>query len=189
MNGFIGSMVLLVLSSNLLFLFIGWKLVGLCSYGLIGFYYQDQRKYWIGGPSPNAFVTPSQAGLKALVVTGAGDMLMLGGILVIYVYAETLNFLELYQTASTWIPEMAATPGMLILVSVLLLAGPVGKSAAVPAQRVASRGDGGPRSGVRAHPRRDDGEERSPIWWHAWFLFSTTRTGWLGQKRRPGFFI
>ena len=132
MNGFIGSMVLLVLSSNLLFLFIGWKLVGLCSYGLIGFYYQDQRKYWIGGPSPNAFVTPSQAGLKALVVTGAGDMLMLGGILVIYVYAETLNFLELYQTASTWIPEMAATPGMLILVSVLLLAGPVGKSAQFP---------------------------------------------------------
>ena len=46
MNGFIGSMLLLVLSNNLLFLFLGWKLVGVCSYGLIGYYYQDQQKYW-----------------------------------------------------------------------------------------------------------------------------------------------
>ena len=52
MNGFIGSMLLLVLSNNLLFLFIGWKLVGVCSYGLIGYYYQDQREYWIGGRPP-----------------------------------------------------------------------------------------------------------------------------------------
>jgi len=132
MNGFIGSMLLLVLSNNLLFLFIGWKLVGVCSYGLIGFYYQDQRKYWIGGPSPTAFVTPSQACIKALVVTGVGDMLMLGGILLVYFYSGTLNFLELYETAPTWLSEMAANPGMIILVSVLLLAGPIGKSAQFP---------------------------------------------------------
>lgn len=132
MNGFIGSMLLLVLSNNLLFLFIAWKLVGVCSYGLIGFSYQDERKYWIGGPPPTAFVTPSQAALKALVVTGVGDMLMLGGMLIMYFYAGTLNFLELYQTASTWIPRMAEVPGMLALVSVLLLAGPVGKSAQFP---------------------------------------------------------
>ena len=132
MNGFIGSMLLLVLSNNLLFLFIGWKLVGVCSYGLIGFYYQDQRKYWIGGPSPTAFVTPSQACIKALVVTGVGDMLMLGGILLVYFYAGTLNFLELYETAPTWLAAMAADPGMMILVSLLLLAGPIGKSAQFP---------------------------------------------------------
>ena len=132
MNGFIGSMLLLVLSSNLFFLFIGWKLVGVCSYGLIGFYYQDQRQYWIGGPAPTAFVTPSQAGLKALVVTGLGDMLMLGGILLMYFYAGTLNFLELYATAPVWLPSMAASPGMVVLVSLLLLAGPLGKSAQFP---------------------------------------------------------
>ena len=132
MNGFIGSMLLLVLSSNLLFLFIGWKLVGVCSYGLIGFYYQDQRQYWIGGPAPTAFVTPSQAGLKALVVTGLGDMLMLGGILLMYFYAGTLNFLELYATAPVWLASMAASPGMVVLVSLLLLAGPLGKSAQFP---------------------------------------------------------
>lgn len=132
MNAFIGSMLLLVLSDNLLFLFVGWKLVGVCSYGLIGYYYQDQRAYWIGGPPPTAFVTPSEASLKALVVTGAGDMLMLGGILILYFYSGTLNFLELYETAPTWLAAMAATPGMVILVSALLLAGPLGKSAQFP---------------------------------------------------------
>ena len=132
MNGFIGSMLLLVLSSNLLFLFIGWKLVGVCSYGLIGFYYQDQQKYWIGGPPPTPFVKPSEACLKALVVTGLGDMLMLGGILLVYFYAGTVNFLELYATAPTWLAAMGASPGMVILVSLLLLAGPLGKSAQFP---------------------------------------------------------
>jgi len=132
MNGFIGSMLLLVMSSNLLFFFVGWKLVGMCSYGLIGFYYQDQRRYWIGGPPPTPFVKPSEACLKALVVTGLGDMLMLGGILLVYFYAGTLNFLELYATAPTWLAAMGASPGMVILVSLLLLAGPLGKSAQFP---------------------------------------------------------
>ena len=132
MNGFIASMLLLVFANNLLFLFVGWKLVGVCSYGLIGFYFQDQKKYWIGGPHPTAFVTPSQASLKALVVTGLGDMLMLGGILLVFFYAGTLNFLELYATAPVWLATMAATPGMVVLVSLLLLAGPFGKSAQFP---------------------------------------------------------
>jgi NADH-quinone oxidoreductase subunit L len=132
MNGFIGSMLLLIFSNNLFFLFVGWKLVGVCSYGLIGYYYQDQRRYWIGGPAPNKFVTPSQAGLKALVVTGVGDMLMLGGIFILYYYAGTLNFLELYKTAPEWLVAMAADPGMVILTSLLLLAGPAGKSAQLP---------------------------------------------------------
>ena len=132
MNSFIGSMLLLVLASNLLFLFIGWKLVGVCSYGLIGFYYADQKKYWIGGPAPNAFVTPSEAGLKALIVTSAGDMLMLAGILLVYFYAGTLSFGELYASAPTWLAAMADQPGMVVLVTLLLLAGPIGKSAQFP---------------------------------------------------------
>jgi NADH-quinone oxidoreductase subunit L len=132
MNFFIGGMLLLVLSNNLLFLFFGWKIVGLCSWGLIGFYYLDEKKYWIGGPPPTRYITPSHAGLKAMVVTSAGDLLLLGGILIIYAYAHTLNILELYETASTWIPEMAKSPGLISLTAVLLLAGPVGKSAQFP---------------------------------------------------------
>ena len=132
MNFFIGGMILLVISNNLLFLFFGWKIVGLCSWGLIGFYYLDEKKYWIGGPPPTKYVTPSHAGLKALVVTSAGDLLLLGGILIIYAYAHTLNILTLYETASTWLPAMAQSPGLITLTIVLLLAGPVGKSAQFP---------------------------------------------------------
>jgi NADH-quinone oxidoreductase subunit L len=132
MNAFIGSMLLLVLSNNLLFIFIGWKLVGICSYGLIGFYYKDEEKYWIGGPAPTKFVTPSQAGLKALVTTGVGDLLMLGGILIVFFYSKSLNLLTIYQTMPQWLPEMTKSPGIVVLVSVLLLAGPIGKSAQFP---------------------------------------------------------
>lgn len=132
MNGFIGSMLLLVLSNNLLLLFIGWKLVGVCSYGLIGYYYQDQRQHWIGGPAPTPFVKPSQAALKSLVVTGMGDMLMLGGILILYFYAGTINFIELYETAPRWFAQLATQPGMVTLLILLLLAGPFAKSAQFP---------------------------------------------------------
>ena len=132
-NLFIGSMLILVLANNLLLLFVGWKLVGLCSYGLIGFYYQDDKKYWIGGPEGEAPVTtPSFCGLKALVVTGVGDLIMLGGILILFFFAGTLNFMELYSSAPTWFPEMARNPNMVVLVSVMLLAGPIGKSAQFP---------------------------------------------------------
>lgn len=132
MNAFIGSMLLLVLSNNLLFIFIGWKLVGVCSYGLIGFYYKDEKKYWIGGPAPSKYVTPSQAGIKALVTTGIGDMLMLGGILIVFYYSKTLNLLQLYKTSPDWVPVMAQSPGMIVLISILILAGPIGKSAQFP---------------------------------------------------------
>jgi NADH-quinone oxidoreductase subunit L len=132
MNFFIGGMLLLVISNNLLFLFFGWKIVGLCSWGLIGFYYLDEKKYWIGGPPPTKYITPSHAGLKAMVVTSAGDLLLLGGILIIYAHAHTLNILTLYETAAIWIPEMAKSPGLLTLTIVLLIAGPVGKSAQFP---------------------------------------------------------
>ena len=132
MNAFIGSMLFLVLANNLVFTFVGWKLVGLCSYGLIGYHYRDEKKYWIGGPAPFKMDTPSACGLKALVVTGVGDMLMLGGILIMYYYAGTLNIMELYRNAAEWLPRMAAVPGLIILVTVLLIAGPVGKSAQFP---------------------------------------------------------
>ncbi len=132
MNLFIGSMLLLVLASNLLFLFVGWKLVGLCSYGLIGFYYKDEEGHWIGGPPPTRFCTPSHAGLKALIMTSGGDVFLLAGILILFFYAKTLNIFELYERASQWIPVLCSSPGMVTLLVFLLLAGPVGKSAQFP---------------------------------------------------------
>jgi NADH-quinone oxidoreductase subunit L len=132
MNLFIGSMLLLVLSNNLLFLFFGWKMVGLCSWGLIGFYHKDEKEHWIGGPPPTKYTAPSHCGLKAMIITSLGDVLMLGGILIMYSYSRTLNILELYATSSIWIPEMAKSSGMILLMSILLLAGPIGKSAQFP---------------------------------------------------------
>jgi NADH-quinone oxidoreductase subunit L len=132
MSLFIGSMLLLVLSDNLILMFVGWKLVGLCSFGLISYYYRDNREHWIGGPAPFPFVKPSRAGLKALLVTSFGDMALLAGIIILYLYSGTFNFLQLLQTASSWLPVLAQTPGILALTCVLILLGPFAKSAQFP---------------------------------------------------------
>ena len=55
MSLFISSMLLLVLADNFIMMFVGWKLVSLCSFGLIGYYYRDEKEHWIGGPAPFPF--------------------------------------------------------------------------------------------------------------------------------------
>jgi NADH-quinone oxidoreductase subunit L len=132
MQLFIASMLLLVLSDNFIMMFVGWKLVSICSFGLIGYYYRDEKQHWIGGPAPFPFTKPSRNGLKALLMTTFGDTALLAGIIILYLYAHTFNFLELIQTAGTWLPTMAATPGILALTCVLLLLGPFAKSAQFP---------------------------------------------------------
>lgn len=132
MSLFIGSMLLLVLADNFIMMFIGWKLVGVCSFGLIGYYYRDEKERWIGGPAPFPFQKPSRNGLKSLLVTSFGDVALLGGIIILYLYSNTFNFLDLISTAGTWLPQMAATPGVLALTCILLLMGPFSKSAQFP---------------------------------------------------------
>jgi len=129
---FIGNMLLLVLSDNLLQLLIGWEGVGLCSYGLIGFYYRDEKERWLGGPPPTKMFPPSHAGMKAFVVTGIGDVLLLASIFIIFNYAGTLNFVELIKSAPVWLNLISMTPGLLGLTALLFLGGPIGKSAQFP---------------------------------------------------------
>ncbi|RLE68922.1 MAG: NADH-quinone oxidoreductase subunit L, partial [Thermoprotei archaeon] len=97
MQLFVGNMLLLVLSENLLQLLIGWEGVGVCSYALIGYWYQDRRedylRCWVGEP-PEAY-PPSHCGLKAFVTTRVGDVFMLAGMLLLAVTAGTLSFTEL----------------------------------------------------------------------------------------------
>ncbi|MCK5670138.1 NADH-quinone oxidoreductase subunit L, partial [Candidatus Bathyarchaeota archaeon] len=81
---FIGSMLLLVVSNNLLQTMIGWEGVGICSYGLIGYYYRDAKERWLGGPEPTPMYPPSHAGMKAFVVTGVGDVFILAAIFIIF---------------------------------------------------------------------------------------------------------
>ncbi len=132
MQLFMASMLLLVLADNFIIMFVGWKLVSICSFGLIGYYYRDEKQHWIGGPAPFPFQKPSRNGLKALLMTTFGDTALLAGIIILYLYAHTFNFMELLQTAGTWLPEIAATPGLLSLTCVLLLLGPFAKSAQFP---------------------------------------------------------
>jgi NADH-quinone oxidoreductase subunit L len=132
MNVFIGSMLLLVLSDNLLVFYLGWKMVGLCSYGLIGYYYRDKKEHWIGGPPPTSFQKPSDSGLKALITTSFGDYALLAGIILLYIYSGSFNYMTILETSSVWMGEMVKTPGILILTSILILGGPIAKSGQFP---------------------------------------------------------
>src|SRR5229473_2613511 len=112
LNLFIASMLLLVLGSNLLVLFVGWELVGLCSYLLIGFWFDRERA--------------AQAGRKAFVVNRIGDAGFLVGILLLATSTGTLEFGRIGALGS----QMA--PALLTAITLLLFVGATGKSAQLP---------------------------------------------------------
>jgi NADH-quinone oxidoreductase subunit L len=134
---FIGNMLLLILSDNLLQLMFGWEGVGLCSYALIGYWYSDEPDKWVGSEGhktwgiPMAY-SPSHAGLKAFVMTRIGDIGLLVAIFVIYATAGTLNLVELSENIS-WAGDLARV-GFLLPTGLLMFWGPVGKSAQIPLQ-------------------------------------------------------
>lgn len=116
-NLFIASMLFLVLADNLLFVYLGWEGVGLCSYLLIGFYYQDRNN--------------GAAALKAFVVTRVGDVFLAIGLFILYRELGTLNIHELLVRAPTLLEQGSPT---LALACLMLLGGAVGKSAQLPLQ-------------------------------------------------------
>jgi NADH-quinone oxidoreductase subunit L len=135
MNFFLGNMQLIVLSDNLLSLFVGWEGVGLCSYALIGFYYNDEKEYWVGTPGSRALqeeqaYAPSHAGMKAFVMTRIGDMAMLVGIILVFIYSGTFNFQQLAKS-SGWALSLSRS-GLLVPIAILIFGGAVGKSAQFP---------------------------------------------------------
>jgi NADH-quinone oxidoreductase subunit L len=143
---FLGSMLLLVVSNNLIQTMIGWEGVGICSYGLIGYYYRDAKERWLGGPEPTPMYPPSHAGMKAFVVTGVGDVFILASIFIIFQFSGTLNYTELIQTAPVWLAEMSQTPGLIALTAILFLGGPIGKSAQFPLHEWLPEAMAGPTS-------------------------------------------
>jgi NADH-quinone oxidoreductase subunit L len=133
---FIGSMQLIVLSDNLLSLFVGWEMVGLCSYALIGYYWKDETKDWVGTPGDRALgeeqsYSPSQAGMKAFVMTRVGDVAMLAGILILFYYSGTFNYYQLASDQGSWFQHLYSS-GLLVPVALLIFGGAVGKSAQFP---------------------------------------------------------
>jgi NADH-quinone oxidoreductase subunit L len=117
------GMYTLVVSDNLLTLFIGWEIMGLCSYLLIGF--------WYGKPSARA------AMIKAFITTRVGDVFMLLGIAYLYSRTGTLNFREIFFNEAI-LDKLAGDPSGILglstagLIGILLFLGTVGKSAQWP---------------------------------------------------------
>src|SRR3989339_637838 len=100
MNLFIFMMLNLVLADNLLFTFLGWEGVGLCSYLLIGFWYDRNFEK----------STTSAAGLKAFIVNRIGDVGFLLGMFLIYLFFNSLKFTEVFSRAiSIGAPEYIFT--------------------------------------------------------------------------------
>jgi NADH-quinone oxidoreductase subunit L len=132
---FIGSMQLIVLSDNLLMVFFGWEGVGLASYALIGFWYYDRKKDYVGVEGQIAggipmWASPTHAGMKAFLMTRAGDVMMLAGMFLIFMHAGTFGFKELAEDPS-WAIAMSQQ-NLLVPAAVLLFGGAVGKSAQFP---------------------------------------------------------
>lgn len=116
-NLFVASMLFLVLGDNLLFLYFGWEGVGLCSYLLIGFYYSERAN--------------GNAALKAFIVTRVGDVFMAFGLFILFMTLGTLDIQELLARA----PDVfTMNDPLLMLATLMLLGGAVGKSAQLPLQ-------------------------------------------------------
>src|SRR5450759_4583637 len=116
LNLFAAFMLVLVLGSNFLVLFVGWEGVGLCSYLLIGFWYEKK--------------SASDAGKKAFIVNRIGDWGFILGVLLIFVRFGSLDFQDVARSAATLGPE--ASFGSLSLITLLLFVGATGKSAQIP---------------------------------------------------------
>jgi NADH-quinone oxidoreductase subunit L len=114
------SMLLLVLSSNFLLIYIGWELVGLSSYLLIGFLAGDAPKPLAGRPSPGA------ASVKAFVTNRVGDFGFLIGILILFTATKTFNFVDIPAGLGS------TDKAMITVAMILVFCGAVGKSAQFP---------------------------------------------------------
>ena len=115
MNLFVASMLLLVLADNLFLLYLGWEGVGICSYLLIGYYYHDRAN--------------GLAAMKAFTVTRVGDVFLAFGLFLLFREFGTLNIQEIITRA----PEVfdINNPTM-ILTTMMLVGGAMGKSAQLP---------------------------------------------------------
>jgi len=117
MNLFVCSMLLLVLADNLVLMYLGWEGVGLCSYLLIGFWYEEEKNGY--------------AARKAFIITRVGDTAMAIGLFMLFMSFDTLNIQEIVtQAPQTW----AVGSQTAVIAAFLLLGGAVGKSAQLPLQ-------------------------------------------------------
>jgi len=113
---FIGGMVGMVFSDSLLLMYVFWEIIGICSYSLIGYWYEDRDN--------------AEAGMKSFIVTRSGDVGLLLGILVIFYYTHTFSMQALISQGNHWAVLIPAA--LLAYVPFMLLTGALGKSAQFP---------------------------------------------------------
>ena len=115
LNLFVFSMLILVLADNFALMFIGWEGVGLCSYLLIGFWFEEKIN--------------SDAGKKAFIVNRIGDFGFLLAMFAIFTTFRTMQFDEVFAAAVLRYPEGGT---VITAITLLLLVGAAGKSAQIP---------------------------------------------------------
>jgi NADH-quinone oxidoreductase subunit L len=115
LNLFVFFMLILVMGANFPIMFVGWEGVGLCSYLLIGFWYEN-REF-------------ASAGKKAFIVNRIGDFGFLIAMFLIFAHFGTLSFTEVFAAA----PEtLVFAGGVVTLITLMLFLGATGKSAQIP---------------------------------------------------------
>lgn len=115
LNLFLFSMLILVLGNGFLVMFIGWEGVGLCSYLLIGYYYEKK--------------SAGDAGKKAFIMNRIGDFGFILGMLLILSFSGSLNYQDVFTAASEKLEYNGVTVTMITL---FLFLGATGKSAQIP---------------------------------------------------------
>ena len=120
MNLFMFSMLTLVLANNFVLMFVGWEGVGLCSYLLIGFYFE--RK------------SAADAGKKAFIVNRIGDFGFMLGMFLIFTAFGTLDYTRVFGLVETQAQAgiLASGDATITAICILLFVGAMGKSAQVP---------------------------------------------------------
>ncbi|NIR12940.1 MAG: hypothetical protein GWN86_02880, partial [Desulfobacterales bacterium] len=113
---FLGGYVIIVMAGNLLFMFIGWEIVGVCCTGLAAFWHKDPAK--------------ANTGLKTFLILHVSDVLFLASILAIYAYSHTFSITGLLEY-NGWIGELSRS-GLLFITALMFFGGAMGKSAQFP---------------------------------------------------------
>jgi NADH-quinone oxidoreductase subunit L len=115
---FIGSMIGLVISDNMLQMFIFWEMVGLCSYALISFWYKKPESI--------------RAGVKVFIMTRIGDIALLAAIGILYLMFNTFSFQGVISGIQTSAAAQTLNTELLVVVAFLVLGGAIAKSAQLP---------------------------------------------------------
>lgn len=108
---FIGGLGMVVMADNLLQLYIGWEIVGVCCYALVSFWYKDPQN--------------ARYGLKTFLMLRVGDVFLLASILIMYFYSGTFNFGDINLV------ELSKS-GLLLITALMFFSGAISKSAQFP---------------------------------------------------------